>query len=1122
MNVRLKDYRSRVLLLTAGLAAAYFIAGSLGLLLAIPPGYATAVWPASGFALAALLRFGTRLWPGVLIGSFLVNISSSADFSSLQAGSQSLLISISIGIGATFQALMGVWLVKHQLDLRAGLIDSSSIIRFYLFAGPVSCMVGASWGVSTLFIAGLVPVQEVPFNLATWWVGDTIGVLLVVPLLLILFGTPRKTWSQRSFRVAVPMLITLMLTVVLFVLASKQQDDKIAAEFNREATLLADAVNSNLSRNVETIYSLRNFLMLSDNINRKRFRQFVQRAFEQNPGLHALSWNPVISGLERTSYEQRIRDEGFDDFNIREKDNNGRMVIASDRERYVVVNYIEPMDMNARAFGYDVYSNIERKNAMDLASSTGRMVATDPIRLVQETGKQAGVLFFLPVFRDSTLLGFVVGVLRTGDLLQEALHKFSMTSISVKLFDLAHGGPVNLLSRYSYDQQGQGLLSSIDGESDTLPAVEQFSSKTLTTTLSVEKHIDIGQRYWSVKIDALAGYSIGHRPWATWWVLTSGLIISSLVGMFLLILTGRAIQDHNRAQLLAYEIHQRKEIEQILFKNEKKLKETFEQAAVGIAHVSLDGHWLKVNQKLCEIIGYNSDELLSMTFQDITYIDDLQADLEYVNQLLEGKISTYSMEKRYIRKKGGTIWINLTVSLVYNLDSEPDYFISVIEDISNRKQMELEHKAALDRNTLLLESTGEAIYGIDNNGSCTFANPMCLKMLGYDNEQELIGINMHNLIHHTRPDGRQLPLEQCRMYIALMKNRGCHVDNDVFWRKDGSSFQVEYWSHPMIKEGKTLGAVVTFIDITERRQIEKEKQQLMLDMDERIKELQCMYSVTEAIRSCPDISSIIDSILLAIPPGMYYAEFARARITVDDKLYSHTDEAPTTWLLSSPIMLGNEQRGKLEVFYTKEFKPRDEGPFLHQERQLLDSIAKSLSEAIEHRNAEQELQRLASFDPLTSLYNRTVLEQKLDTEFHRSARYHHPLSLFMIDLDHFKQINDSYGHNAGDTVLQQFAGVLLKSTRNSDFAARFGGEEFILVLPETSLEDAFELAERLRLAIEEQVIDVSLETNIQVTASIGVASFPQHGDSWEALLESADKAMYEAKNAGRNMVRAAA
>ncbi|MDX1450362.1 MAG: PAS domain S-box protein, partial [Acidimicrobiia bacterium] len=117
---------------------------------------------------------------------------------------------------------------------------------------------------------------------------------------------------------------------------------------------------------------------------------------------------------------------------------------------------------------------------------------------------------------------------------------------------------------------------------------------------------------------------------------------------------------------------------------------------------------------------------------------------------------------------------------------------------------------------LLLNSTGEGIYGVDAEGRCTFANPACARLLGYDTPDELLGHQMHELVHHTRPDGTPYPVTECRIYQAFRDHQECHVDDELMFRADGTSFEAEYWSHPVVRDGELVGCVVTFIDITER------------------------------------------------------------------------------------------------------------------------------------------------------------------------------------------------------------------------------------------------------------------------------------------------------------------
>lgn len=156
------------------------------------------------------------------------------------------------------------------------------------------------------------------------------------------------------------------------------------------------------------------------------------------------------------------------------------------------------------------------------------------------------------------------------------------------------------------------------------------------------------------------------------------------------------------------DITERKEAEKRLRQSEERFRATFEQAAVGFAIVAPDGHWLRVNQKLCEMVGYTNEEMLERTFQDITHPADLRANLTLVGKLLAGELTTYSMEKRYFQKNGSIIWINLTVSLVHKPSGEANYFISVIEDISGRKRAEEEiHRLNAELEQRVIERTAE-------------------------------------------------------------------------------------------------------------------------------------------------------------------------------------------------------------------------------------------------------------------------------------------------------------------------------------------------------------------------------------------------------------------------------
>jgi len=186
------------------------------------------------------------------------------------------------------------------------------------------------------------------------------------------------------------------------------------------------------------------------------------------------------------------------------------------------------------------------------------------------------------------------------------------------------------------------------------------------------------------------------------------------------------------------------------------------------------------------------------------------------------------------------------------------------------------------------------------------------------------------------------------------------------------------------------------------------------------------------------------------------------------------------------------------------------------------AVVIAFQDITERKLALETLEQMATHDALTQLLNRGALIAQLDEEINRTQRYARPLSIFMLDIDHFKQVNDKFGHQTGDKVLQHIAKVLTETVRKTDIVARYGGEEFVVILPETTHEKALDLAERLCAFVASSRITIADKEKLNITISIGVASYPSHACELEQLINCADKAMYVAKGAGRNQVQSAA
>jgi len=223
------------------------------------------------------------------------------------------------------------------------------------------------------------------------------------------------------------------------------------------------------------------------------------------------------------------------------------------------------------------------------------------------------------------------------------------------------------------------------------------------------------------------------------------------------------------------------------------------------------------------------------------------------------------------------------------------------------------------------------------------------------------------------------------------------------------------------------------------------------------------------------------------------------------------EPASNSWLLY-PIVSKNRVLGV--AHWTRP----SSAPFTQDDAAQLEGLVPHVGVAVESLRSRNKMREQAATDGLTGLYNRAKISELLKDEMRRSARYNRPLSILMLDLDGFKSFNDAYGHPKGDDMLRGVANLLREGVRTVDSVGRYGGEEFIIVMPETHKDDAFLLAERIRFSIEQRAFVVISGEEIHRTISAGVASYPEDGLNPHELIVRADEALYRAKNAGRNCV----
>ncbi len=218
-----------------------------------------------------------------------------------------------------------------------------------------------------------------------------------------------------------------------------------------------------------------------------------------------------------------------------------------------------------------------------------------------------------------------------------------------------------------------------------------------------------------------------------------------------------------------------------------------------------------------DVFGFSNEVLIARGCWRCSVVADDQPLFERnITQLMPGKSSDFTV--RITHADGTLHWLRSYA----HVEDDPagtgvHRLNGACQDVTAQHQAEAALRDSQEQLRLILDSAAEAIYGADTKGACTFVNKACLRMLGYTHEEDLVGKGIHALIHHTYPDGRPYPKEQCHVRHSTLEGRSTHIEDEVHWRADGSSFPVEYWSHPMYRDGELVGAVVTFVDISERK-----------------------------------------------------------------------------------------------------------------------------------------------------------------------------------------------------------------------------------------------------------------------------------------------------------------
>ncbi|MCW9014382.1 MAG: EAL domain-containing protein [Gammaproteobacteria bacterium] len=425
----------------------------------------------------------------------------------------------------------------------------------------------------------------------------------------------------------------------------------------------------------------------------------------------------------------------------------------------------------------------------------------------------------------------------------------------------------------------------------------------------------------------------------------------------------------------------------------------------------------------------------------------------------------------------------------------------------DRVAAELAQKDNEELLQLLMSATEEGIYGVDIDGLCIFINPAGLKLLAYDSEDELLGKSIHEMIHHTFPDGSPYPKEQCQVKLATQNGKSGHSDVEYHWRKDGTSFATEYWSHPIYKDGKIVGTVVTFIDITDRvvaMEKLKYQAQVIAQIKNSVVATDLDGIVTSWNKGAEDLFGHTEKFMLGRHISYVYPE----------------EELPA--LNNAISILKVQDAHESEVIMRRkdgtDFSANLSLSMLYDENDRPAGMIGSSVDITEQKASQAAIWHQAHHDKLTGLPNRWLLQDRITQNIAIVNRECRQGAVMFLDLDRFKKINDTLGHQFGDEVLLVVTRRLSELVREGDTLARVGGDEFVMLLANLhDIDEAADIAQRVLHEVKQPFYVQGRE--VRLGGSIGIAGYPQHGADSDTLLKHADFAMYHAKENGGDNYR---
>ena len=651
---------------------AYFIPAKLGFFIALPPDNATAIWPASGIAAAAVIFFGYKTLPGIFLGSLaanLTNFTSSLDIF-IDKALNFVDISLCIATGATIESFTVAFIIKKLIGYPNSLSHWKDILILFIIAGMVGSIPSPTIGVTSLYLKGIIPFGSYFYNWWTWWIGNSLGIIVCTPILVAIF-TPNKYISiKRKILIITPLISVFSIVIILFINASNWEHNKLQQELESTARSTIIQLENKIYNYIEEISAMSNFYLAYDQVDRSNFKYLIGNLLKSSPEIYSLQWAPKMDINSLNKFIEQAKKDGIN-YQIKQYSGSRNLLENQGSTVFFPIYYSEICEIKYDDLGYDIYSDPEFVEYIDRAINSELLQISNVANLLNKPQSDKVIRFFEPVFdhnsyynflknRKSAIKGIIVGTFRIDDLLSNFIESLKEKGIEIEVTDNSNNKSKDI------------IYTSIDDKS--------FYS------LSTIDFIGFESKIWNVLFKQKTEYLIAHKEWHLWYLLLAGLLFTAISAILTMVITGYS-----------------ENIEKLVNQKTKDLKESetrFQLAVEGVRDgiwdwINVEGNRVYWSPQFYKLLGYENEEIESSydKFMSIINTDDAQTLKQALVEHFNNN-KPFDVECRLMHKTGNYRWFQARGLLTINPDTGIKRMTCSITDISDRKNAEIKLQTA--------------------------------------------------------------------------------------------------------------------------------------------------------------------------------------------------------------------------------------------------------------------------------------------------------------------------------------------------------------------------------------------------------------------------------------------